>query len=370
MKDKSLNPDVRASIVTQLGQSKTVLKDLEARLKTSEHELYAVADKLPNLIDASTPTDGKPKLVRWINEKPTKTIPLSHRDIGEKLNLLDFITAAQVSGGSWYYLLNDGALLEQALIQYAISKARAHGFHMVVPPSIVKQSLVHACGFQPRDQGGEQQVYQLAGPNEGLSLTGTAEIPLAGLGLGRTFEKEALPVKYVGVSRSYRAEAGARGKDTKGLYRVHEFTKVELFVYSTPEQSTQLLEDLLQFQIEMIEELGLTAKVLDMPSNDLGAPAYKKYDIEAWMPGRGDFGEVTSSSNCTDYQSRRLGARFINRAGANQLDFVHTLNGTAVAVPRLIVAILENFYDEATESVAIPEVLRKYMDGKDRIVKC
>lgn len=172
------------------------------------------------------------------------------------------------------------------------------------------------------------------------------------------------PKKLVGLSRCYRAEAGASGKDTKGLYRVHEFTKLELFCWSKPEESEKLLESLKDFQIDIITSLGLTAKVLNMPANDLGASAYKKYDIEAWMPGRGTFGEVTSTSNCLDFQSRRMDTKF-KRQVNEKLEYVHTLNGTAMAVPRILLALVENFYDPKTQMIVIPECLRPHMQNKE-----
>ena len=279
---------------------------------------------------------------------------------------MHFNIAARISGSSWYYLVGDGALLEQALIQYGLSKARVNGYTMIIPPSIVKNEIISACGFKPNDQNGEQQVYQLT--NDDLSLIGTAEIPLGAYHSSSTFpSSQNYPIKYVGISRSYRAEAGARGSDTKGLYRVHEFTKVELFHFTTPDKAAQELEDLKNLQISIIEDLGLSAKMINMPSSDLGAPALKKFDCEAWMPGREGWGELTSCSNCSDYQSRRLGIRYEDGKDENKLKYIHTLNGTCVAIPRVIVAIMEQFYDPATESIIIPKVLRPYMDDKERI---
>jgi len=221
--------------------------------------------------------------------------------------------------------------------------------------------VYNACGFKPRDQNNEQQVYLLDG---GLCLTGTAEIPLAGWAAHTTFSK--LPIRKVGVSRSYRAEAGARGADTKGLYRVHEFTKVELFAWTTTfEESKKMHQEILALQTEILTELGLCCRVLNMPAYDLGAPAYQKYDIEAWMPGRGNWGEVTSASNCLDYQSRRLHTKYSLPDGSSQ--YAMTLNGTAVAVPRVIIAILENNYDKNLNRVEIPHVLRPGMDDKQYI---
>lgn len=340
-------------------------KILSEKLKIAEFELNEILESVPNDLDPSV-TD-KEQIVTWLNPRDQYLTDneLEHQIIAQELGILDLKQASIVSGNSWYYLLRDGALLEQALVQYALKLARKHGFQMVLPPSIVRSEVSDACGFKPRDTNNEQQTYSV-GDDGRLCLTGTAEIPLAGLGINKTFNENELPYRVVGLSRSYRAEAGARGKDTKGIYRVHEFTKVELFVWSTDQQSVEELEKLKRFQMDLIESLGLSAKVISMPYNDLGAPAYKKYDIEAWMPGRGSFGEVTSSSNCTDFQSRRLQTKF-KKTGDKKSYFVHTLNGTAMAVPRVIVAILENFYDKSTKRVAIPKVLQPYMDDKEFI---
>ncbi|CAN3377203.1 hypothetical protein DIURU_003544 [Diutina rugosa] len=358
------------SVKQELSEIKAQIKPLEAKFAELDAAMYTTAESLPNLLDPGVPEDpDNGDIVEFINcsseEDAENSLPRTkydHKDIAENLGIVDFKVASRISGSSWYYLLGDGALLEQALVQYALAKARKAGYTLVSPPSIVRNEVIHACGFKPKDQNGEKQVYDLA--DEQLSLTGTAEIPLGALHSSSAIDK---PVKYAGVSRSYRAEAGARGRDTKGLYRVHEFTKVELFHFTTtPEKAQQELEELRQLQTEIITELGLKAKMINMPTTDLGAPAMKKYDCEAWMPGRGNWGELTSCSNCGDYQARRLGIKWIN--SENESNPAMTLNGTAMAVPRVIVAIIEQFYDEASQSVIIPAVLRPFM-GIDRISK-
>ncbi|KAG7662466.1 DIA4 [[Candida] subhashii] len=359
----------------KLKEIKNDLKPLEHSVKELEELIYTKAENLPNLIDETVPTDPfKEDIVQFINcasaedalnqLPPTETY--DHKTIGENFNIFNFSTASRISGSSWYYLVGDGALLEQALVQYGLSKARKYGYKMIAPPSIVKSEVVHACGFKPNDQNNEKQVYELEG--EGKSLTGTAEIPLGAYHSSTVFEAGTdFPKKYAGVSRSYRAEAGASGKDTKGLYRVHEFTKVELFHFTTPENAAEELEQIKDLQVEIISELGLKAKLLNMPTSDLGSPAMKKYDTEAWMPGRGNWGELTSCSNCGDYQSRRLGIKY-HRQNEEKLGHVHTLNGTCMAVPRVIVALVEQNYNPETNEISIPEVLRPYMDGKDKII--
>ncbi|SGZ48767.1 CIC11C00000004788 [Sungouiella intermedia] len=358
----------KADLQNKLLDFKTRISAVEADLDALSEKIHNAVESLPNWLDCSVPQDPlEPEVVQVIGGTSLMEIESSmpvnqndHKKIGEALGLMEFAAASRISGSSWYYLVGDGALLEQALVQYALRRARQNGYRMVVPPSIVKSEVVNACGFKPKDQNNEKQVYEIEG--EDLSLTGTAEIPLGALHSSSTID---LPRKYVGVSRSYRAEAGARGKDTTGLYRVHEFTKVELFHFTDSSRSEKELEELRLFQTSIIEDLGLGAKMLNMPTTDLGAPAMKKYDCEAWMPGRGSWGELTSCSNCGDYQARRLGIRHKNSAG--KLDYVHTLNGTAMAVPRVIVAIIEQNYDPQTKSVKIPSPLVPYMDGKTHI---
>lgn len=357
----------------RLAEIKQLMKPLESEERSMASLLYSHAESLPNLLSPSVPTDeSKGESVDFVNctsrEDAENKIPartLDHRDIGLELGIMDFNTALRVSGSSWYYLIGDGALLEQALVQYALKVARQHGYIMMAPPSLVRSQVLDGCGFKPRDQNGEKQVYHIE--DEDVSLTGTAEIALAAFHSSHTFEhKQQFPVKYAGVSRAYRAEAGARGKDTKGLYRVHEFTKVELFHFTNAQQSDKELEDLRQLQTSIIRGLGLMAEVINMPTTDLGAPAMKKYDCEAWMPGRGSWGELTSASNCGTYQLRRLGTKYWQD---QEMQHVHTLNGTAMAVPRVIVALIEQGWDEETRSVKIPKVLQPYMDDKKRIYK-
>ena len=365
----------RKGIEQQVKQDKSRAKEYGLELKSLKKQYQELVDaqrrikdvvtetcgSLPNLMHPTVPKTGSPIIDQWINKKDKYIADESreHLNIMVRKEMIDFQTASNVTGSSWYYLCNDGALLEQALVRYATDKARKCGFRVVIPPSVVRNEVIDACGFRPRDMNDEQQIYRLE--NTDLGLTATAEIALAGMGLNSTIDLSQGPKKLCGVNRAYRAEAGARGKDTKGLYRVHEFTKVELFVWSKPDDSDKILEDLKQFQIDIVKDLNLSAQVLNMPSNDLGSPAYKKYDIEAWMPGRGSFGEITSTSNCTDFQSRRMQTRFRNEQG--ELEYVHTLNGTAIAVPRVILALVENHYDSTTDKIAIPPALQPYMNN-------
>ncbi|OWB62764.1 hypothetical protein B5S29_g3709 [[Candida] boidinii] len=376
--NSAVHKDKEAKLFEDLSKFKPLIKKNEDKLIELEDELTIRADGLPNLIDPSV--KSKQTLLGYINpteeltnskEEDFPLIPietLDHKDIMERLGLVDFQLATKISGRGWYYLIGDGALLEQALVQYALSKARQNGFKMVIPPSIVKTEITNACGFKPRDTNNERQVYELKHDN--LCLTGTAEISLAALHSNDEIKIKDLPMNYVGVSRSYRAEAGAAGRDTRGLYRVHEFTKVELFSWTenNVEVSNKHFKKIVDFQIDFIKSLGLTARILKMPYDDLGAPAYQKIDIEALMPGKGSWGEVSSTSNCLDYQSRRLTTKYRDSQDS-KLKYVHTLNGTACAVPRIIVAIIENNYDPKSDSIKIPDVLVPYMDGKTVISK-
>lgn len=371
----------RKSVESCIKSDRSTIKELSADIKLLKQQAHSLSNELnaidnhvleicsslPNLIAPSVPLT-EPEIVKWLNPSHSNSYAAEesrhHVDIMVKKNMLDLQTASYVSGSSWYYLLNAGAELEQALVSFAIAKAKSAGFQMCIPPSIVKNDVIDACGFRPRDMNNEQQIYHIT--DTSLGLTATAEISLAGLGINKIIDLSTGPKKLVGLSRSYRSEAGARGRDTKGLYRVHEFTKVELFCWSRPQDSEQLLEQLKNLQQDIVQSLGLTAKVLNMPANDLGAPAFKKYDIESWMPGRGSFGEITSASNCLDFQSRRMNTKFRNEE-TGKLEYVHTLNGTAMAVPRVIVALVENFYDPTTQKIEIPQCLRKYMDDKEYI---
>ena len=383
----------KAKLLQEINKLKSVVDKLirdQHQLDVSNREL---ALALPNLTSPETPRGAEPKLLSYINYRPESppVYPKSadHSTIGEKLQLLDFASASTTAGWGFYYLLNEAALLEQALIQYALSVALRHGWRVVTPPSLVYSHMADSCGFQPRDENDEQQIWQVAQSpkDEGKpkrSLAATAEIPLAGLYASKEIPEQELPMRVVGVSRCYRAEAGSRGVDTKGLYRVHEFTKVEMFGWTnfqTPaeavadpsslvEDSTKLFDEMVQIQTEILTSLGLPCRVLEMPSSDLGASAYRKIDIEALFPSRmgrdGGWGEVTSVSICTDYQSRRLDTRVLEKSGSRK-KFAQTVNGTAVAIPRVLAALLEHGWQEEEQAVVIPEVLRAFMGGVDKI---
>ncbi|RKF65193.1 Serine--tRNA ligase, mitochondrial [Erysiphe neolycopersici] len=373
----------RKNYLSEARLLKDKLASINAEQSALNAEIAQLALAMPNLTSPETPRGSTPKELGLINEEIglnstySNRCCRSHVDIGQELNIIDFAGATTTSGWGWYYLLNEAALLEQALVKFSISLVRKRGWSIVSPPSMVYSHISDSCGFQPRDQNGEQQIYQIQqnpadiGRKPQLSLAGTAEIPIASMKANQTLEASKLPMKYVGVSRCYRAEAGARGADTKGLYRVHEFTKVEMFVWALPDcaTSTQIFDEMHSIQREILTKLKLYCRILEMPSTELGASATRKIDIEAFFPSRqargGGWGELTSLSNCTDYQARRLATRLrLQPPGqTEQLLFPYTLNGTALAVPRVLAAILENGWDEERGVVVIPEVLWPFMEG-------
>ncbi len=289
--------------------------------------------------------------------------PLDHVELSEKLDLVDFEGGARVAGHGFYFLKNEAVLLELALQRYALEVLLAEGFTPMTTPDLARNEVLEGIGFIPR--GPETQIYSIE--QSDLSLVATAEITLGGLLAGQTIDAEALPLKFCGISHCFRTEAGAHGRATRGLFRVHQFTKIEMFAYTLPDRSDAMLDYLRGLECRLFDGLGVPYRVVDTATGDLGGPAYRKFDLEAWMPGRGEageFGEVTSTSNCTDYQARRLNIRYKVK-GEKGTHLVHTLNGTAIAVSRALIAILEN-YQQADGSVVIPEVLRGFV-GKERI---
>jgi seryl-tRNA synthetase len=333
-------------------------------------EIVAIQRLIPNMSHPDAPVgvdDAANREVRRGRHEPPKFdfAPLDHVQLGERLDLIDFEGGSRTTGHGFYFLKNEAVLLELALQQFAINLLRGEGFTPVVTPDLAQDRILEGIGFIPR--GPETQVYSIE--NTHLSLVGTAEITLGGLYADQTLDRETLPIRLCGISHCFRTEAGAHGRATRGLYRVHQFTKVEMFAFTLPDQSDLMLEELCALECRIFDELGIPYRVVDTATGDLGGPAYRKYDLEAWMPGRGDggqWGEVTSTSNCTDYQARRLNIRYRTK-GEKGTEFVHTLNGTAVAISRALIAILEN-YQQADGSVTVPEVLRKFV-GLDRIVR-
>jgi seryl-tRNA synthetase len=337
----------------------------EAELEEVLQQQDAIHRGIPNMSHPDAPVGADDKanleLFRGKTEPPELAFqPLDHVELGEKLDLFDFDSAARVAGHGFYFLRNEAVLLELALQQYAVELLLAEGFTPTTTPDLARNEVLEGTGYIPR--GPETQIYSVE--NSDLSLIATAEITLGGMLAGQTLEAEQLPIKLCGISHCFRTEAGAHGRATRGLYRVHQFTKVEMFAFTRPEDSEPMLDHLRDIECRLFDGLGIPYRVVDTATGDLGGPAYRKFDLEAWMPGRGDWGEVTSTSNCTDYQARRLNIRFKVK-GEKGTQFAHTLNGTAIAVSRGLIAVLEN-YQQADGSVVVPEPLRRWV-GKDKI---
>jgi seryl-tRNA synthetase len=342
--------------------------EVQARLDALAAEADVIQRMIPNLSHPEAPVgvDDKANLELSRGKTPLPQFgfkPLDHVELSEKLGLVDFEGGARVAGHGFYFLKNEAVLLELALQRYALDVLLAEGFVPMTTPDLARNDILAGIGFIPR--GPETQIYSIE--NSDLSLVATAEITLGGLLAGQTVDSEELPLKMCGISHCFRTEAGAAGRATRGLYRVHQFTKIEMFAYTLPGESDDMLEYLRDLECRIFDGLGVPYRVVDTSTGDLGGPAYRKFDLEAWMPGRGDageFGEVTSTSNCTDYQSRRLNIRYKVK-GEKGTRLVHTLNGTAIAVSRALVAIMEN-YQQADGSIVVPEVLLAVV-GKERI---
>ncbi|MCL5004283.1 MAG: serine--tRNA ligase [Patescibacteria group bacterium] len=342
---------------------KEKLKELEPKIDEAKSKLEEALNGIPNMPLPEVPSgkdESENVVLRKWGEPPIFDFqPKDHLELGKSLNLLDFETGAKVAGSQFYFLYNEGALLELALVQYAFNLLGQEGFTPVITPDLAKSRYYLGTGYAPK--GKEAQTYVVEG--EDLGLIATAEVTLAGKHADEILEEKNLPLKYIGYSHCFRREAGAYGKYSKGLYRVHEFTKAEMFIYCLPEDSKKYHELILSLEEKIYQDLKIPYRVVEMCAGDLGAMAARKFDIEAWMPGRNDYGEVTSTSNCTDYQARNLNIRC--RRADGTVNFVHMLNGTAIATSRTPLAILENYQNE-DGSVTIPEVLRPYL-GKDKI---
>ncbi|KAF3445916.1 hypothetical protein FNV43_RR11093 [Rhamnella rubrinervis] len=375
MKGK-LEPTERQKLIEEGKNLKEGLLALEEDLLKLTDDLQQEAQCIPNMTHPDVPIGGEDcSTIRKMYGSPHElSFPVKdHLQLGKDLDLIDFDAASEVSGSKFYYLKNEAVMLEMGLINWTLSEVMKRGFIPLITPEIVRSSIVEKCGFQPR--GTNTQVYSIEGSDQ--CLIGTAEIPVGGIHMNSILAESLLPLKYVAFSHCFRTEAGAAGTATRGLYRVHQFSKVEMFVLCQPDESDFYLEELIKIEEDLFSSLGLHYKTLDMATGDLGAPAYRKYDIEAWMPGLARFGEISSASNCTDYQSRRLGIRYrpselssaTPKKGKSSLappQFVHTLNATACAVPRMIVCLLEN-YQQEDGCIIIPEPLRPYMGGLELI---
>ncbi|XP_047991682.1 serine--tRNA ligase, mitochondrial [Leguminivora glycinivorella] len=332
-----------------------------------KQELYRELSKLPNKTHPSVQGhEDDPIVVHELNKKRDfgKHSPLEFSEITRLMNLMRTDKLGQTCGHKSYYFLGELAELEEALIKYAVSYLIKENFKLVSVPDILPKNVLESCGMSINSD--RTQIYSLDPIHHGpdLYLSGTAEMSLAGLLMNTVHSSTDLPLKLAAVSRCFRAETSSI-IDERGVYRVHQFTKVEMFAVTTPQQSEEMLEYIRTMQEQMFMPLGFNMKVLDMPPHELGAPAYRKYDIEAWMPGRGNYGEVSSCSNCTDYQSRRLNIKYKQD---NTTNYVHTLNGTACAIPRMLITLLETHQDTKGK-IFIPEALQPFMNGKKYITK-
>ena len=367
MKGK-MDKEARAVLIAEGKSIKEELSKLEAELSEVEKVFFAEAQTIPNYASPEAPVGKEDKdslAIKFYGEPPKFSFtPKDHVALGEALDILDFDNGAKVSGQKFYYIKNQLVILQMALERYAMDIVLKHGFTPFITPDIAKEEILQGIGFNPR--GAESNIYTLEGT--GTCLVGTAEITLGGYYSGEILSKDDLPLKMTGLSHCFRREAGGAGQYSKGLYRVHQFSKLEMFIYCLPEDSDKFHQEILSIEEEIFQGLGLCYRIVDTATGDLGAPAARKFDIEAWMPGRGDngeYGEVTSTSNCTDYQARSLNVRYRDDDGKPK--FVHMLNGTAIALSRAVVAILEN-YQEEDGSVRIPDALIP-LCGFDRIVK-
>jgi seryl-tRNA synthetase len=364
---KEKDKDKKQALIQEGRTLRERVTTLETQVRQVEENLRLALLPIPNMTHPAAPVGDENKVIsRWGEPRKVDFPAKDHVALAEALDLVDFEAGADVAGQKFYFLKNEAVLLELALVQYAMGVLIGEGFTPIITPDVARVEVLEGIGFIPRDPDPEKrQIYSLADTD--LCLIATAEITLGGMHRDKILEEPSLPIKYVGLSHCFRTEAGAPGRDTRGLYRVHQFTKVEMFAFCAPDQSEAIHQELLRIEESIFRGLGLPYQVIDTSTGDLGGPAYRKFDLEAWMPGRGqggEYGEVTSTSNCTDYQARRLNIRF-KAPGQKGTRFVHTLNGTAVAVTRAILAILEN-YQQADGSVEVPEALRRWV-GKDRI---
>ncbi len=366
---------------------KEELKIIEPEFAAIDTELKNALWELPNTLDPHTPIGRDENEYKELKKvgKPKKFSfkPLDHVELGKKLDIIDFEKGAKVTGSQFYFLKNDAVLLEQALINFSLELLIKEKFTIIETSDLAKLSVIDGIGYRPR--GPETQIYKIDG--EDLGLIATAEITIGGYHQNEILNEKDLPLKYVGISHCFRREAGGYGRYSRGLYRVHQFTKVEMFIYCLPEDSPKMHDYLLSIEEKIYQKLEIPYRVMDIVSGDLGSPAIRKFDIEGWMPGRGDYGEITSTSNCTDYQAARLNIKYEKILGTSsgkdskgnipkniqifetpmppEKGYVHMLNGTAIAISRALIVLLEN-NQEKDGSIKIPKVLVPFM-GKERI---
>jgi seryl-tRNA synthetase len=360
---KEQDPESRDRLIAESRAMKDRIPEKEADLSEVERPLREELLKIPNMTHPDAPIgkdDSENVEIRRWGEIPDFDFDIrDHVELGESLGIIDFDAGAKVAGSKFYFLRGDAVLLELGLVRYAMDILTQLGYQPTITPDLARDEMLVGTGFIPR--GPETQIYSVE--DSDLSLIATSEIPLAGSLADEIVEENELPIRLAGLSHCFRTEAGSHGRASRGLYRVHQFTKVEMFAFTTPELSEELHAEMLDIEERIFQGLGLPYRVVDICTGDLGGAAYRKFDLEAWMPGRNDYGEVTSTSNTTDYQARRLRIRYRRDGGRPQL--LHTLNGTAIAVSRALIALLEN-YQREDGSILLPEVLVSYV-GKERL---
>ena len=351
----------------QIAEGKKIkeeLAELEKTYRELDEKLSNALNGIPNILQADVPIgeEGEDDLVKTWGEElfESRKGAEDHLDFANKKGWVDFERGSKVAGTKFYFLKGDLALLENAIYQFALNKLISKGFNFMTVPHMVNGEVATGTGFAPRSSE-QSDEYFIEG--EDLSLIATAEMSLTGFHAGEILNEKDLPIFYAGYSPCYRKEAGTYGKHTRGLFRVHQFNKLEMYAYTLPEQSAETHEKILAVEEEIYQELGIPYRVINIASGDLGAPASKKYDIEYWSPVDGSYREITSCSNCTDYQARNLNIRVRRENG--ELQVVHTLNGTAVSLARCLVAAIENFQDG--EDLVLPKVLQSYMNNRERI---
>lgn len=360
--------EARGRLIEESRGMKEDIPAKESELHEVEERLREEQLKIPNMTHPDSPI-GKDDLEnaeirRWGDIPNFSFEPKDHVQLGESLGIIDFDAGSKVAGSKFYFLRGDAVLLELGLIRYAMDILMERGYEPTITPDLARDEALVGTGFSPR--GPETQIYSVE--DSDLSLIATAEIPLAGQLTDEIVSEDDLPLRFAGLSHCFRTEAGSHGRASRGLYRVHQFTKVEMFAFSTPEQSEAIHDEMVEIEERIFQGLGLPYRVVDICTGDLGGAAYRKYDLEAWMPGRGEsgeFGEVTSTSNTTDYQSRRLKIRYRKAEPGGRPQLLHTLNGTALAISRALIALLE-IYQQEDGSVKLPESLVPYV-GKERI---
>ena len=336
--------DEKEELLNQASALSEEVKSLFEIVEKKDQDFFDLWIKLPNLISETSPdgkTDADNKEIKQVGTINDISSPKSHIEIGEELGLIDVQKAAEVSGSRFSYLFGDLVKIEFSLVSWALNKLSDKGFTPTVPPVLVRENALYGTGFFPDDA---EQVYEI--PNDELFLVGTSEVPLAALHSNEIVEIDNLPVRYAGFSTCFRREAGTYGKDTSGIFRVHQFDKVEMFSFCNPENSLDEHEFILSVEEELLQELEIPYRVVDVCAGDLGASASKKYDIEAWIPSQNTYREVTSCSNTTDFQARRLNIRTKDNDSTKT---IHTLNGTAIAVGRILIALIENNQTEDGE---------------------